>query len=329
MNQLLTVDTLNVTFRTSRGPLTAVNNASFRINRGEIVGLVGESGSGKSVTSRAVMGLVPQPPGNVTGSIQLDALELVGKPQRTMQRIRGARIAMIFQDPMTSLNPVYPIGEQVAEVLRFHRSLGDRAARQRVIELFQRVGLPQPEARLNTYPHELSGGMRQRVMIAMAIACEPELLIADEPTTALDVTIQAQILDLLRELNQEQGMAILFITHDLGMVAEICHRVMVMYAGRIVERGEVDRLFAATTEAAQILHPYTLGLLRSSPNLDSPRERLQPIAGAPPDLARLPNGCAFHPRCPLARERCYHEDPPLREVSPGHLSACHFAEELL
>lgn len=301
---------------------------SFRLEAGEVVGLVGESGSGKSVTSRALMGLIPQPPGHVRGHIALEGMSLVGQPQRVLRRIRGERVAMIFQDPMTSLNPLYPVGEQVAEALRFHKRMGRREAGRQVVELFGRVGLPQPEKRLRVYPHELSGGMRQRVMIAMAIACNPQLLIADEPTTALDVTIQAQILDLLRELNQERGMALLLITHDLGVVAEVCQRVLVLYAGRIVEQGPVVGVLTPAAQGSTALHPYTLGLLRSSPDVDGRQGRLQPIPGAPPDLSALPGGCAFHPRCPLVRERCRSERPLLREVAPGHMSACHFAEEL-
>ena len=300
----------------------AVDDISFSLDTGEIVGLVGESGSGKSVTSRSILGLIPQPPGAVKGSIRLEGVELVGQSQRDLQRVRGERVAMIFQDPMTSLNPVYSISEQVAETLRFHKGLGQAEAMQRTVDLFVRVGLPRAKERLRAYPHELSGGMRQRVMIAMAIACDPRLLIADEPTTALDVTIQAQILDLLRELNQERGMGLLLITHDLGIVAETCQRVMVMYAGRIVEQAPATALFA------QPLHPYTIGLLNSIPSIEQRRERLQPISGAPPDLARRPSGCSFHPRCPLARDRCQAEVPALRELHPGHLTACHFAEEL-
>jgi oligopeptide/dipeptide ABC transporter ATP-binding protein len=333
---LLDVSTLNVTFRTSRGIVTAVDGVSFTIAAGEVVGLVGESGSGKSVTSRSLMGLIPQPPGRVTGSIRLNGTELVGQPQKVLRRLRGEQVAMIFQDPMTSLNPVYPIGEQVAEALRCHKGLTHRAANQQVIDLFQQVGLPRARERVRTYPHELSGGMRQRVMIAMAIACNPSLLIADEPTTALDVTIQAQILDLLQALNRERGMGLLLITHDLGVVAQICQRVMVMYAGQIVEQAPVSTLFTAPNQGGSILHPYTLGLLRSTPDLEQRKGRLQPIPGAPPDLSRLPTGCPFHPRCAIAqeildersRQRCQSELPHLRECRPGHFSACHFADEL-
>ncbi len=328
MAPLLAVTDLSIRFRSPRGSLLAVDGLSFELGAGEVVGLVGESGSGKSVTSRSLIGLVPQPPGQVSGSIRLEGTELVGQSQQLLRRLRGERLAMIFQDPMTSLNPLYAVGEQVAETLRFHKRLKRREAEAQVVALFEQVGLSQAQQRLRAYPYQLSGGMRQRVMIAMAIACNPRLLIADEPTTALDVTIQAQILALLRQLNQARGMGLLLISHDLGVVAQICQRVMVMYAGRIVERGPVAALFAPRSQGGQILHPYTLGLLRSTPNLEQRQGRLQPIAGAPPDLSRLPSGCAFHPRCPLVQARCRSERPELRELQPGHFSACHFAEDL-
>ncbi len=321
MPPLMEVTRLTTTFRTSQGRLTAVDDLSFTIMAGEIVGLVGESGCGKSVTSRSLMGLIPQPPGSVQGSIRLEGQELVGQNQRAWQRVRGERMAMIFQDPMTSLNPVYSVGEQIGEALRFHKGLGRQAAREVVADLLLQVGLSAE--RLDAYPHELSGGMRQRVMIAMAIACAPRLLIADEPTTALDVTIQAQILDLLAQLNRERHMALLLVTHDLGVVAEVCQRVMVMYAGRVVEQAAVVDLFR------QPLHPYTLGLMHSIPDIERPQARLQPIPGAPPDLVRVPAGCPFHPRCPIVREECRSQRPSLRELLPGHLAACHFAGELL
>ncbi len=322
MPPLLQVSHLTTTFRTTRGLLTAVNDISFSIQPAEVVGLVGESGSGKSATSRSLMGLIPQPPGKVQGSILLDEKELMGQSAREWQRIRGEHIAMIFQDPMTSLNPLYTIGEQVAEALRFHEKMTQQQALETTEELFYQVGIPHPKERLRAYPHQLSGGMRQRAMIAMAIACKPRLLIADEPTTALDVTIQAQILDLLRSLNEKNGMALLLITHDLGIVAEICHKVMVMYAGRIMERAEVKVLFEKP------LHPYTFGLMQSRPDIDRPIERLQPIPGSPPNLIDVPTGCPFHPRCTYVQERCKVEVPVLREVEPAHESACHFAEVL-
>ncbi len=322
MPALLEITDLSVTFRTTRGLLTAVDALSFNIDAGEVVGLVGESGSGKSVTSRAVMGLIPQPPGLVKGSIRLDGGELIGQNQRAWQKMRGEKIAMVFQDPMTSLNPVYPIGEQVAEALRHHQRMNHAQALEMTAQLLQHVGLPQPKERLGAFPHELSGGMRQRVMIAMAIACSPQLLIADEPTTALDVTIQAQILDLLRSLNQESRMALLLVTHDLGVVAEACQRVMVMYAGRLMEKAPVKALFA------QPLHPYTLGLMRSRPDFEQRKERLQPISGSPPDLTSIPDGCPFHPRCAFARPLCQEEVPALRQLQAQHFSACHFSEEI-
>jgi len=322
MPALLEITDLSVTFRTTRGLLTAVDALSFNIDAGEVVGLVGESGSGKSVTSRAVMGLIPQPPGLVKGSIRLDGGELIGQNQRAWQKMRGEKIAMVFQDPMTSLNPVYPIGEQVAEALRHHKRMNNAQALEMTAQLLQHVGLPQPKERLGAFPHELSGGMRQRVMIAMAIACSPQLLIADEPTTALDVTIQAQILDLLRSLNQESRMALLLVTHDLGVVAEACQRVMVMYAGRLMEKAPVKALFA------QPLHPYTLGLMRSRPDFEQRKERLQPISGSPPDLTSIPDGCPFHPRCAFARPLCQEEVPALRQLQAQHFSACHFSEEI-
>ena len=322
MPALLEVNSLTTTFRTTRGLLTAVDGISFNLDKEEVIGLVGESGSGKSITSRSIMGLIPHPPGTVKGSIRLEGRELIGQNQRAWQKVRGEHIAMVFQDPMTSLNPVYTVGEQVAETLRFHKKIDNHQALVETTHLFQRVGLPDPEANLNSFPHQLSGGMRQRVMIAMAIACAPQILIADEPTTALDVTIQAQILDLLRELNQERGMGLLLITHDLGVVAEICQRVMVMYAGRIMEQTAVEAIFTRP------MHPYTIGLIESRPDLEKRKGRLQQIAGSPPDLTNLPSGCPFHPRCTWVRERCRAERPLLRELQAGHLVACHFAEEV-
>jgi peptide/nickel transport system ATP-binding protein len=322
MPALLQIRNLKTTFRTTRGLLPAVDDISFNLDTKEVVGLVGESGSGKSITSRSIMGLIPQPPGMVKGSIRLNGIELIGQSRRAWQRVRGERIAMVFQDPMTSLNPVYTVGEQVAETLRFHKKMTNRQALEATIELFQRVGLPNPKDNLNAYPHQLSGGMRQRVMIAMAIACSPQLLIADEPTTALDVTIQAQILDLLRELNQERDMALLLITHDLGVVAEVCQRVVVMYAGRIMEQATINEIFYSP------MHPYTIGLIQSRPDIENRKERLQQIIGSPPDLTSLPLGCSFHLRCPWVRERCQVERPALREINAQHWTACHFSEEI-
>jgi peptide/nickel transport system ATP-binding protein len=288
------------------------------VNQGETVGVVGESGCGKSVTALSVLRLV-QPPGRIaSGRILLDGKDLLAMSEPEMRRVRGDRVAMIFQEPMTSLNPVFTVGEQIAESLRHHRGTPRAEAKARAIELLQQVGIPAPEDRVNRYPHEMSGGMRQRVMIAMALACDPELLIADEPTTALDVTIQAQILDLLAHLRRERGMAVLLITHDLGVVAETCERVVVMYAGKVVETGP----------AAEILvrprHPYTAGLLRSLPGAPRPGERrLATIPGMVPPLTRLPPGCRFRDRCDRATERCAIEEPALTTQGPGRAAACH------
>ncbi|RIQ37365.1 ABC transporter ATP-binding protein [Jiangella rhizosphaerae] len=322
---LLVIDELAVEFRTDEGVVKAVDGASFTIDRGEIVGVVGESGSGKSVTAMSILGLVKSGR-RAGGTIRFrgrDLGELAGKELRT---IRGAEIAMIFQDPMTALNPVVTVGKQIVEALRLHdRKLSKDAARDRAIELLALVGMPDAAARFKQYPHEFSGGMRQRAMIAMAIANGPSLLIADEPTTALDVTIQAQVLDLLRVAQQETQAATLLITHDLGVVAELADRVVVMYAGRVVEQGDVTTVFTAPR------HPYTVGLLESLPRLDRDVDELHPIPGSPPSLLAPPPGCPFHPRCPLARDRCRTERPELRVVGNGtavHRTACHFAEEL-
>ena len=319
---LLEIRDLDVEFRTSAGPVRAVNGVTLDVRAGEIVGLVGESGSGKSVTSRAVMGLLPRRTTTIRGSIRLGGDELVGLPEKAYRRIRGERVAMIFQDPMTALDPLYAAGEQVAEALRFHFGLNRRAASARVRDLFDRVGLADPDGVSRAYPHQLSGGMRQRVMIAMALACEPELLIADEPTTALDVTIQAQILELLRDLVRERGMALLLITHDLGVVHELCERAAVLYAGRVAETAPVRGLFRGP------LHPYTAGLAASIPSIATRLRRMPQIHGTPPDPAHLPPGCAFAPRCPAAIERCRVEVPALLEVAPGRESACHRSDEL-
>lgn len=326
----LEIKNLVAGFQTDRGILRAVEDVSFSLPRGGTLGLVGESGSGKSVTSLSIMGLLPSPQGRIlSGSIRLHGVELVGLPERDWRAIRGARIAMIFQEPMTSLNPVYSVGAQISEAIRLHRGVSRKQARSRAIELLKLVGIPDPAGRIDAYPHQLSGGMRQRVMIAMALSCEPEILIADEPTTALDVTIQAQILDLLQSLQRQFGMSVLLITHDLGVVAHHVERVAVMYAGRIVEEAPVKELFARP------LHPYSRGLLRSIPPVGSsiqgalkPR-RLPTIDGMVPNLLDLPPGCRFAPRCEMRRERCSQEEPAIRELAPGRLVRCHFAEELL
>jgi oligopeptide/dipeptide ABC transporter ATP-binding protein len=314
---LLDVKDLETVFSIEGGSFHAVDHVSFSIERGRTLGIVGESGCGKSVTSLSIMGLVPSPPGRIAGGeILFEGEDLRQKSPSELRDIRGNGIAMIFQEPMTSLNPVYTVGYQIAEGLIRHRGLGQAAARKRAIDLLRRVRIPAPESRVDDYPHQMSGGMRQRVMIAMALACEPRLLIADEPTTALDVTIQAQILALMRTLRDETGTAILLITHDLGVIAELADEVAVMYAGRIVEQAPVKTLFADPQ------HPYTLGLLGSLPRLDAEQDRLTAIEGSVPEPLRMPQGCRFSPRCPLADSRCRAEMPPLRELAPGHRVAC-------
>jgi peptide/nickel transport system ATP-binding protein len=313
---LLSVEDLRTQFHTGAGVVRAVDGVSFAIERGEVLGLVGESGCGKSVTSLSIMRLVP-PPGRVTaGRIRLENEDLLDKDAEAMRRVRGARIAMVFQEPMTSLNPVFTIGDQIAAAVLAHEGGGRRAAWERAVEMLDRVQVPSPRERARDYPHQLSGGLRQRAMIALALAPGPQLLIADEPTTALDVTIQAQILDLLRRLQAERGMAVLLITHDLGVVAEVCHRVAVIYAGRIVETGSVASIFAAP------VHPYTRGLLRCLPHPSRFGRPLSSIEGAPPDLRAVAGGCRFAPRCPHAIEACRREEPALAERKPGHFVAC-------
>jgi len=313
---LLAVEGLRTQFATSGGTVRAVDGVSFAIERGEVLGLVGESGCGKSVTSLSIMRLVP-PPGRVTaGRILLDGDDLLDKDAEAMRRVRGARIAMVFQEPMTSLNPVFTIGDQIAAAVRAHEGGGRRAAWERAVEMLDRVQVPSPRERARDYPHQLSGGLRQRAMIALALAPGPQLLIADEPTTALDVTIQAQILDLLRRLQAERGMAVLLITHDLGVVAELCHRVAIIYAGRIVEMAPVANIFE------EPLHPYTRGLLRCLPHPSRFGQPLSSIEGAPPDLRQAGAGCRFAPRCPLALESCRRDEPALAERRPGHFVAC-------
>ncbi|MFJ5798451.1 ABC transporter ATP-binding protein [Streptomyces decoyicus] len=320
---VLSVRELAVTFPTPRGPVRAVDDLGFEVHRGRTLGIVGESGSGKSVTSLAVMGL--HTGASVTGSITLGGRELTGLPERDLNRLRGRKMAMIFQDPLSSLHPYYTVGEQIAEHHRVHFGSGRRAARERAVEALGEVGIPEPRRRAREYPHQFSGGMRQRVMIAMALACEPELLIADEPTTALDVTVQAQILELIARLQEERGLAVIMITHDLGVVARVAHDVLVMYGGRGVERAPVDTLFAEPA------HPYTRALLDSLPRLDdSDEEPLRVIPGSPPSLLTPAPGCAFAPRCPRPadapaeeRSRCESE-LPLLDGPTGHPAACHF-----
>ncbi len=317
-NEVLRVEGLRVSFRTDDGLVQAVRGVSFDIAAGETIGLVGESGSGKSVTNLALLGLIPRPPGVIeAGRAIFDGRDLLAMSQRELQSIRGRRIAMIFQDPMTALNPLMTIGGQMTEVTRNHLGYSREEALRRAAEMLELVGISTPGQRLTQYPHEFSGGMRQRVMIAMALSCEPELLIADEPTTALDVTIQAQILDLLGDIQRRKGTSIILITHDLGVVAGACDRVMVMYAGQMVEKADVRGLFA------QPRHPYTSGLLDSLPRLDRDHsQRLEAIPGQPPDMSRLSAECPFRPRCPLAIDRCQREEPPLVSVGDGRLTAC-------
>jgi peptide/nickel transport system ATP-binding protein len=315
---LLEVSNLRTYFRTDEGEARAVDGVSFTVEAGEVVGIVGESGSGKSVTSLSILRLIPEPPGRILpgSSVRFKGEELVTASEDRLRQIRGNDIAMIFQEPMTSLNPVYTVGAQIMEALRLHRGLGKREARERAIELLRMVGIADPEARVDAYPHQLSGGMRQRVMIAMALSCEPDLLIADEPTTALDVTIQAQILELLRDLQQRLGMAMILITHDLGVVAQVCDRVLVMYAGEVVEEGSVEQIFRNPR------HPYTQGLLQAIPRLGQERDRLATIPGAVPSALAWPTGCRFHPRCPYGWELTAREHPELFDVEPGHRSRC-------
>ncbi len=317
---LLTVQDLRTHFFTRAGVVRAVDGVSFDLQVGETLGIVGESGSGKSVTALSIMRLIPTPPGRiVSGKLLFGGQDLLTVGKSRLRQLRGNEISMIFQDPMTSLNPVFTIGHQVEETLRAHTKMSQAQIRARTIELLERVGIPTPERRLRDYPHNFSGGMRQRVVIAIALACNPKLIIADEPTTALDVTIQAQILDLLRTLSKDFGTSVLLITHDLGVVAGMCDRIVVLYGGKVLETGTVDEIFKSSQQ------PYTQGLLRSIPRMDQPRgELLQPIPGSPPDMLHPPKGCPFMPRCPLAVERCVVEMPPLVRVgnSPTHDAAC-------
>jgi oligopeptide transport system ATP-binding protein len=328
MARLLAVENLEVQFHTSQGIVRAVDNVSFHVDTGETLGIVGESGCGKSVTMLTVMRLVPMPlipqsPGRVEGGqIWFNGVDLLTLPESEMQRVRGNEIAMVFQDPMTSLNPTMRVGDQLVEMLTLHRGMDGATAQREAIRLLDRVEIPSAAERLKAYPYQFSGGMRQRVMIALALACEPKLLIADEPTTALDVTIQAQILDLLAALQKELGMAIVLITHNLGVVAGLCDRILVMYAGKVAEQALADELFYRPA------HPYTRALLQAVPRLDaSEKERLANIPGAPPDLLNPPPGCRFHPRCELAIDRCQQEVPSLERWADQHLVACWRAGE--
>ncbi|MCE0766191.1 ABC transporter ATP-binding protein [Pseudonocardia kujensis] len=319
---VLEVSGLDVTFPSADGPVRAVRGVDYALHRGEVLGIVGESGSGKSVTSMAVMRLLPNT-AQVKGSVRFDGRDLLTLSEVEMTRVRGSRIAMIFQDPMTSLNPVYTVGAQIAEAVRAHHDVSKQAATERAVELLDKVRIPNAKDRASSYPHELSGGMRQRVVIAIAMANDPDVIIADEPTTALDVTVQAQILEALAAAQDETGAAMVLITHDLGVIAGQADRVMVMYAGKPVEVGTAEDVFYTPRM------PYTLGLLGSLPRLDRPSERLTPIPGAPPSVVNMPPGCPFGPRCPKHTARCDESEPELRVTTgPGHLAACHYAETL-
>jgi peptide/nickel transport system ATP-binding protein len=320
---VLDVKGLKTSFFTSEGEIPAVDEISFSVNKGEILGIVGESGCGKSVTSLSIMRLIPQPPGKITGGeILLNGEDLVKVSEKRMREIRGNEIAMIFQEPMTSLNPLFTIGDQLTEAILIHKKIGKKAAFQQAVEMLKLVGLPRAEQIMKEYPHQLSGGMRQRVMIAMALSCNPKLLIADEPTTALDVTIQAQILSLMKDLNKKLDTAIMMITHDLGVVAELCQRVIVMYAGKIVEEASVEEIFKNPK------HPYTLGLLKSVPDIREKKERLYSIPGNVPKPGSIQSGCRFAARCEFAFERCFQEDPALYKLDTnGHQVRCFLHEQ--
>jgi oligopeptide transport system ATP-binding protein len=329
---VLEVEDLHVEFRTDRGIVNAVNGIDYTVGQHETLAILGESGSGKSVSAQAIMGILDSPPGFVTrGAIRFRGDDMLKMPAERQRKIRGPGISIVFQDALSSLNPVFTVGHQIAEMFRAHRGTSRSEAKAHAIELMERVRIPAARERVNDYPHQFSGGMRQRVMIAMALALDPEILIADEPTTALDVTVQAQIMELLKDLQRQTGMGLVLITHDLGVVNEVADRVAVMYAGKIVETGTIDEVF---TNPA---HPYTEGLMSSVPHAETKGTRLHPITGQPPNLAAIPSGCSFHPRCPRARfgdlalpgRECAHDVPPLREVLPGRESACHYSEELL
>jgi oligopeptide transport system ATP-binding protein len=317
MSQLLRVNNLHTSFFTQDGEVKAVKGVNFHLNKGETMGIVGESGSGKSVTSLSILKLLPPAGRIIDGEILLNDVNLVEADNSVMRDVRGAKVAMIFQDPMSSLNPLIPVGKQVAEMITTHETHPKGELRKMVLELFEKVQIPDPEKRYKSYPHEFSGGMRQRVMIAMALACKPSVLIADEPTTALDVTIQDQILKLLRSLQDEMQMSIIFISHNLGVVAEICSRVMVMYGGMVMEYANINDIFNNPK------HPYTIGLLKSIPAIDQDRSvSLQSIPGSPPDMSNPPEGCPFHPRCRYARKICSIKIPPIVDISKDHGSRC-------
>lgn len=321
--RLLEVKNLKINFRTEEGIVPAINGVNFHVNKGETLAIVGESGCGKSVTSLSIMRLIPSPPGQIAGGeILFEGEDLLKKSEVSMRQIRGNKISMIFQDPMTSLNPVLTCGEQIAESIRLHQGLRQREAMEKAVEMLRLVGVPLPDRRVHEYPHQLSGGLRQRIMIAMALSCNPSLLIADEPTTALDVTIQAQILELVKRLKKELGMSIILITHDLGVVAEVAERVVVMYAGQVVEEADVVSLFRNPR------HPYTEGLLKSIPQLDDDQQRLYTIPGVVPNPAKMPTGCRFNPRCEYATDICYEKEPPMVKTGAGCRVACWHYEKV-
>ena len=325
MGALLEIDNLQTHFFTSAGTVKAVDGVSYDVNAGETVAVVGESGSGKSVTALSILRLIPKPPGEIVGGeIRFQGKNLAFCSEDEIRDIRGKDISMIFQEPMTSLNPVLTIGVQLTEPMLAHMKMSEADARDRAVKLLEMVGINEPRRRIDQYPHHLSGGMRQRVMIAMSLACEPKLIIADEPTTALDVTIQAQILELMKNLTRDMGVAMIIITHNLGVVARYADRVNVMYAGRIVESGNASDIYHRPR------HPYTLALLKSVPRMDRPRqEKLDPVDGQPPDLTRLDGGCSFRPRCRFAVDQCAQSFPPLEELGPNHFSACFRSKEAL
>jgi len=321
---LLEVDGLSVEFRTEYGVVHAVNQVNWHLDKGETLAILGESGSGKSVSAQAIMGIIDTPPGYITeGEIRYRGRDMLAMSDEEQRKLRGPDIAIVFQDALSALNPVFTVGAQIAEMYKVHRGMSKKDGMARAAELMDRVRIPNAKGRVKDYPHQFSGGMRQRVMMAMALSLDPSVLIADEPTTALDVTVQAQIMDLLVDLQKETGMGVVLITHDLGVVGEVADRIAVMYAGRIIETGTVYDVFGDPA------HPYTVGLMNSVPRVDQRGQRLSPITGSPPNLANIPSGCPFHPRCPRAQDICTQERPPLRPVVAGRSSACHFSEEVL
>ncbi|WP_127936986.1 ABC transporter ATP-binding protein [Nonomuraea polychroma] len=321
---LLAVDNLHVEFRTRAGLVRAVNGVSYTVNPGETLAVLGESGSGKSVTAQAIMGILDMPPAHIPmGEIRFRGTDLLKLSEEARTQVRGQRIAMVFQDALSALNPVFTVGWQISEMFRVHRGMSKSDAMKKAVELMDRVRIPAARQRVNDYPHQFSGGMRQRIMIAMSIALDPEVLIADEPTTALDVTVQAQIMELLAELQRESQMGLILITHDLGVVADVADKIAVMYAGRIVEKAPVHDIYRAPA------HPYTKGLLESIPRVDLKGQDLYAIKGLPPNLLELPTGCAFHPRCPYRQDNCVTDSPPLYQISGSRGSACHYWREVL